>query len=239
MEVHVGCCGFPVDRKRYQKTFRLVEVQETFYQPPRLKTARRWREEAPDRFVFALKAWQLVTHDPSSPTYRRLAKPIPESLGDRYGAFRPTEEVLAAWETTAAVARALQAQWVVFQSPASFTPTPENKANMGRFFESIDRDALRFAWEPRGPWEEDDVAGLCADLDLTHAVDPFLGAPAPGSTRYFRLHGKRGSRAGYGEDDFYRLLDFIEPSTPTWILFNNLTPFDDGKAFLRFLETEG
>jgi len=34
--IRIGCCGFPVKREKYASRFRLVEVQKTFYQPPRL-----------------------------------------------------------------------------------------------------------------------------------------------------------------------------------------------------------
>jgi hypothetical protein len=29
-------------------------------------------------------------------------------------------------------------------------------------------------WEPRGPWPDVTVERLCGDLDLLHAVDPFV-----------------------------------------------------------------
>ena len=67
----VGCCGFPGGMRSYFSRFEIVEVQQTFYQPPRMETALRWRREAPADFEFAIKAWQLITHPPSSPTYRR------------------------------------------------------------------------------------------------------------------------------------------------------------------------
>jgi uncharacterized protein YecE (DUF72 family) len=157
----VGCCGFPLARRRYFETFRLVEVQQTFYQPPRLETLARWREAAPAGFEITLKAWQLITHEPSSPTYRRLKQPIPEAKRGRYGSFRPTKEVMDAWRATLAAAEALDATAIVFQCPASFTPTTEHIANLRRFFESVGGDAhpRLLAWEPRGEWPRDAVEG--------------------------------------------------------------------------------
>ena len=66
MGVCVGCCGFPMGRKAYFQRFSLVEVQQTFCKPPRLETLARWHQEAPEGFEFILKAWQLITHEPSS-----------------------------------------------------------------------------------------------------------------------------------------------------------------------------
>ena len=36
----VGCCGFTVSRQVYFETFRVVELQQPFYQPPKVPTAR-------------------------------------------------------------------------------------------------------------------------------------------------------------------------------------------------------
>ncbi|RLI79276.1 DUF72 domain-containing protein, partial [Archaeoglobales archaeon] len=44
--IKVGCCGFPVSMKKYFDNLKLVEVQKTFYKPPEIKTAERWRKNA-------------------------------------------------------------------------------------------------------------------------------------------------------------------------------------------------
>lgn len=33
-KIKIGCCGFPVSRERYFRDFGVVEIHETFYQPP-------------------------------------------------------------------------------------------------------------------------------------------------------------------------------------------------------------
>ncbi len=76
--VRIGLCGFTMAFEDYVREYRLVEVQQTFYEPPRDGTMRRWRAQAPMDFEFTVKAWQLVTHDASSPTYRRLRSPLAE-----------------------------------------------------------------------------------------------------------------------------------------------------------------
>ena len=63
--VRVGLCGFTMAFEDYLRDYRLVEVQQTFYDPPREATMRRWRAEAPSDFEFTIKAWQLITHDAS------------------------------------------------------------------------------------------------------------------------------------------------------------------------------
>ena len=119
-------------RKEYFKNFGLVEVQKTFYKPPKLETAIRWREEAPQEFEFAVKAWQLITHPPGSPTYRKAG--IDVANESKYGYFRPTKEVFDAWERTAEIADALKAEVMVFQCPASFREEKGSIRNMREFF---------------------------------------------------------------------------------------------------------
>jgi hypothetical protein len=68
----VGCCGWTEAQARYVTDFPTVELQTTFYQPPAIGVAKRRKTKAPADFRFCMKAWQLITHTPSSPTYRRL-----------------------------------------------------------------------------------------------------------------------------------------------------------------------
>lgn len=228
--VYVGCCGFPVNRRTYYAHLDAVEVQQTFYNPPREATARRWREEAPADFPFAMKAWQLITHPASSPTYRRLRRPL-EGPREAYGFFRPTEEVWAAWEETRNIARALRAAWIIFQCPARFTPTAEHVANLRAFFSRVGRETWRLGWEPRGDWPPDLVRDLCAELDLVHVVDPFKARPVTEGVAYFRLHGKTGYRYRYDEDDLRRLAAWCEDFEEVWVMFNNVSMWNDARAF--------
>jgi uncharacterized protein YecE (DUF72 family) len=238
MDVKVGCCGFAVSQQRYFATFPVVEIQSTFYKLPRVATAERWRATAPAGFEFAIKAWQLITHQPPSPTYRRLGRPLPASKARLYGGFRSSDEVLEAWEKTAAFARALGCTLIVFQCPAGFTPAAENAAAMRRFFSTIDRRGFRFAWEPRGHWPPELVVELCGRLGLVHAVDPFKQAPLFGDFRYFRLHGITGYGYRFCEADLQMLLEWSGGS-PAYVLFNNKSMAEDAGRFLRLLECEG
>jgi uncharacterized protein YecE (DUF72 family) len=226
----------------YLRTFKALEVQQTFYQPPRLETLARWRATAPQDFEFSLKAWQLVTHDASSPTYRRLKEPVPERKRARFGAFRPTEEVHKAWRTTLECARALGARVVVFQCPASFAPTGEHAANLRAFFRRARREAgdLVFAWEPRGAWPAGTVKALCAELGLVHATDPFKQAPQSGprqGPRYFRLHGNPGYtyRYRYSERELEQIAGWCRGET--YVMFNNDRMAEDAPRLLERLGT--
>jgi uncharacterized protein YecE (DUF72 family) len=229
MDIQVGCCGFPKARKEYYKVFGVVEVQQTFYQPPALKTAQKWREEAPANFEFTLKAWQLITHEPKSPTYRRLKLHWPADKLARCGSFKATEEVAWAWEETREIANALHAKYVVFQCPASFHPSAENKRNLDTFFRKVKRKNFRFIWEPRGAWKSGEIYDLCRELDLIHGVDPFKADPQWGRVRYFRLHGITGYRYRFSVEDLKRLREKCRGMT--YCFFNNVNMWADASAF--------
>jgi uncharacterized protein YecE (DUF72 family) len=82
-EYRVGCMGWGYDDwrgpfypdgtpageylGRYSRVFDLTEVDSTFYRAPSLFLTRRWAEQTPDEFVFALKIPQEITHRPKDP----------------------------------------------------------------------------------------------------------------------------------------------------------------------------
>ena len=234
----VGCCGFARGLKEYFSCFGLVEVQQTFYKPPKLETAVRWREQAPSDFEFTLKAWQLITHPSSSPTYRKAGIKIPPEKGERYGFFKPTEEVREAWEKTREITLALGARVIVFQCPPRFSESQENVQNLKRFFQEVERGDFYFVWEPRGSWREETVRALCQELELIHCVDPFeRKMPLHGWPRYFRLHGGPGYRHKYTEEELSWLADLAEGET--YFLFNNLSMFDDALRLKEILAKHG
>jgi uncharacterized protein YecE (DUF72 family) len=229
--IRVGCCGFPRKQSLCYDALDAVEVQATFYKPPQPSTVQRWRAQAPAGFAFTLKAWQLITHEPSSPSYHRSGVEVRPEARSRYGSFRPTAEVRAAWERTRQVAQALQAGFIVFQCPASFRPSEENIDHLRRFFAEIERPAARLAWEPRGEWPPGQVAELCADLNLIHCVDPFLQPPVTSGAAYFRLHGREGYHYRYTDAELQQLADRASGFAEAWVLFNNTAMWDDALRF--------
>ncbi len=235
MEFKIGCCGFPQARQTYHKTLPLVEIQKTFFQLPRVKTCQKWRHEAPPHFEFTLKAWQLITHRPSSPTYRHLTQPIPEDLKDAYGSFKPSPENFKAWQETLEVVKALEAEIVVFESPTSFGPGPKNISHMREFFNTIERNGLQLAWEPRGHWTPEEAGQICRDLDLLHVVDPFQGREKAGSIIYWRLHGIGSYRHRYTDKELVKLASMLRKSKKkkAYILFNNVFMWEDSQRFLE------
>ena len=234
--VHIGTCGFRMNKYEYAEVLKCVEVQHTFYQPPQIKTLEKWRAEMPADFEFTLKAWQLITHESTSPTYKRLKKKLTEKEMSEIGFFKGTEIVAEALETTFACADALGARTILFQCPAKFTQTKENIANLRRFFKKAKRGDRNFAWEPRGPWEDKVVKKICDDLGLWHCVDPFVRRTVTPDRCYFRLHGIGGWRYRYEDGELEELISLLPEENDSYVFFNNNVMTEDAIRFQRFNE---
>ncbi len=91
--IRVERCGLSRAQAQTCKHFCLVEAQRSFHKTPRSETYQRWCDEAPADFEFTLKAWQLITHKPTSLTYRKAKLQVdrPERCRSR---ARPCVDVL-------------------------------------------------------------------------------------------------------------------------------------------------
>jgi uncharacterized protein YecE (DUF72 family) len=235
--LQVGTCGFRSTKSEYARHLSCVEIQQTFYQPPMIKTLERWRSDMPDDFEFTLKAWQLITHESRSPTYKRLRRKLTEREANDSGGFRSTPIVTEAWETTLQCAKALRSRTVLFQCPASYGPTKPNLKVFEKFFQKADRAGLNFCWEPRGPaWTDEIVKSLCRDLDLWHVVDPFARATVTPEKCYFRLHGRVRWRYTYEDDELEELAGMIPADRLAYVFFNNITMIEDATRFRQILK---
>ena len=236
MTIKVGLCGFTIGAAAYYETFGVVEVQQTFYDPPPVLTIERWRAQAPPAFEFTMKAWQVITHAGTSRTYRRLKSPFTEAQRAEAGGFRVNETVMNAWEVTRAAARRLRATAILFQCPASFRATDENVEAMRNFFATVERPAgVRVLWEPRGPWPDEVVTAVCRESNLVHAVDPFVRPSLTPELTYWRLHGNGSHYATYTDDELQQLRAWLPSGGETYVMFNNIPRVQDSKRFIALL----
>lgn len=224
MTVKVGCCGYPVSMKRYWEAFTLVELNNTFYQYPRESTVQKWRKNAPENFEFTVKANQEISHKHKLDI--KLANEAFNKMKD--------------------ICRTLDARILLIQTPSSFKQSILSRAE--EFFRNVKRDDLTLIWETRGPsWENPGtrkkLKEVLSELDVTHVTDPFRILPVyTGRVAYFRLHGL-GSRMyyyQYTDEELKKLFDLIKPydkrEKEVYVLFNNLSMFEDAKRFVYFLE---
>jgi uncharacterized protein YecE (DUF72 family) len=246
MKVKVGTCGFSASQKKIFENLDVVELQQTFYDPPPTTYLRRLREKAPQGFEFTVKAWMLITHKYSRMLWKRLKRSVPGRM-ENYGFFQDTEEVWWAWEETRRAARDVNAQIIIFQSPASFKPTDDNLSNLNNFFKRISKEGFILGWEPRGEWWDrpDLLKELSMKYNITIIGDYLRGRlpPIQREISYTRLHGLGGKEVNYKykytDEDLNKLWKIIYniKSKEIYVLFNNVYSYEDALRFKTLAKT--
>lgn len=210
--------------KRYFENYSLVELNSTFYEYPRIETVEGWREKAPENFEFTVKAHQDISHKSK---------------------MRLDDACLKAFEKMKRICKTLKAKIMLIQTPGSFRP--EKLEDAEKFFRAVDREGLTLVWETRGlEWEKPEVYGklsrVLKSLNVVHVTDPFRVLPAYTSqTAYFRLHGlgKEPYYYQYSDLELQKLGEIInsfeKEGKTVYVLFNNLSMFDDGLRFMHYL----
>jgi uncharacterized protein YecE (DUF72 family) len=239
--IEIGCCGFPVNRRLYYQIFTCCEIQITFYTFPKISLLEKWREEAPRDFSFLIKASQLITHPANSPTYKRFnptSFPLTSYNENKFGFFQRTKEVMTAWEEVRREAEALKAKVILFQTPPSFSEEKSHWKNLYTFFSGIDRSGLLLVWEPRGNWSDATLREISNDLKLILAFDPMVRMPISGLFQqrgrnpcrfYFRLHGGKGYRHKFTNEELKEVAQKASSLKNGYILFNNIAMFEDAR----------
>src|SRR5437867_11403871 len=116
--IWTGTCGFGRRQADVLAHLDAVEIRETFYRPVSVERASKWRAIAPQGFRFCVKASQFITHEATSPTYRRPGRVVPDSEKRAYGSFRDTPHVREGWEATSSFATTIRAGAIVSHTPA-------------------------------------------------------------------------------------------------------------------------
>ncbi|OYT41092.1 MAG: hypothetical protein B6U89_00220 [Desulfurococcales archaeon ex4484_58] len=245
--VKIGCCGFARSRARYYNEFKVVELQNTFYDLPKRELVEKLRSEAPSDFEFTVKAWQVITHPSSSPTWKKMRSKPGGNL-ENYGYLKPTDENIKAFENILEIMYILNSKIVVLQTPASMPFNEESIVWVKKFFSEVKNISSReiiVGWEPRGRWAEetDTLKDILAEHNVLHVTDLFKRTPLhnPEGIVYSRLHGighgEVNYRYKYNVEDFeklYKILSDLRFDT-AYIMFNNIYMYDDAKRFREFL----
>jgi uncharacterized protein YecE (DUF72 family) len=206
-DVLIGCGPLPPKRAKALATFRVAELSEAMNEPIGLKTLERWHADRPAGFEFVLGASKWLTVEPLD--VRRAPAGIDLSA---VGLFRVTDANRALWDETRAQADALSADAVLFRSPPGFTPSQTNIESLRAFRREVIGDVpFDVAWEPRGIWSAEEVAGLCDELDMIPVRDPHGEAtfPEPIARAYYAVTAPVG-HLRFGEDDLYDLSAFLD-----------------------------
>ncbi len=169
--------------EHYARSFRTVEINNSFYQLPDKKTVRQWRDTVSRDFIFAIKASRYITHmkklkDPRESLQKFLA--VADELEHRLGP-------------------------ILFQLP------PRWRLNIDRLHEFLGAlpDGRRCAFEFRdNSWWADDVYELLRDFGTAFCMYDLKRRLTPKEITadfiYIRLHGP-SSQAYRGSYDRRRL----------------------------------
>lgn len=197
--------------QHYATRFPTVEVNNSFYMLPKDTTFAKWREEAPDGFVFVVKASRYITH------IRRL-----RGVEDSVALF---------WSRATLLSDKLGP--VLFQFPPTFradVPLLED------FLATLPA-GMRAAFEFRDDsWRRDDV---CAALDRARAAWVLADRPGwrvplivTGGWSYLRFHQGQPLHPKYTHRKLATWADRMAglPAAEQWAFFNNdglsAAPFD-------------
>jgi uncharacterized protein YecE (DUF72 family) len=152
----------------YARQFPTVELNASFYRLPTPAMIERWSRLTPPGFLFAVKAWRVITHE------RRLV-----------GCREPLEQFLARIAPLGG-----KAGPILFQLPPRF---PADPARLERFLAGLP-PGHRYAFEFRDPsWWCEEIYALLAGSDAAFVCFDLAGLRSPrivtGSLAYLRLHG--------------------------------------------------
>jgi len=152
----------------YMQHFDTVEVNSTFYHLPRESTMESWREQAPEGFLFALKASRFITHI-------KLLSDAREPLAEFLRRAHLLEDHLGP---------------VLFQLPPRFKRDVEI---LGSFLRLLPAGLL-CAFEFRDDsWYCEETFELLAGQGVCFCAHDMPGAPSPrravGPAAYVRFHG--------------------------------------------------
>lgn len=224
--MHIGCSGWSYREWKgvfypaalpqkewfsyYAQHFSTVEINATFYRTPMPKTLQKWRDQAPERFVYILKAPKQITH------VKRFVDCVADiqgfyelgkTLGDKLSGF-------------------------LFQFPPSFTYDPDR---LEMIIQSLDRNYRNIIEFRHTNWWQDEVIHALekAGLIFCSVIAPALPniIIASNGRIYVRLHGDR-YKGSYGESFLQQFADKIKALNPeeVWVYFNNTmdvsAPFD-------------
>jgi uncharacterized protein YecE (DUF72 family) len=158
----------------YAKYFDTVEINNTFYHLPKIKTFNSWRETVPKNFIFALKASRFITHMKKLKAPKTSSKKLFTRMHRLEGTLGP----------------------ILFQLPPGWS---RNDRRLAKFLESLPAKH-QYVFEFRdSSWLTQEIYELLKEHHAAFCIHDFRGERAPreitADFTYVRMHGPR--RAAY------------------------------------------
>jgi len=220
MKWHIGCSGFyykhwkgvfyPEDMPQkswfdfYCHNFNTLELNNTFYSFPRLNTLKKWYDDSPPEFTFAVKAHRGITH------YKRFID-VQDRVNELYDV----------------VNNGLQekAGAILFQLPPSFNYTDDR---LDKIITALN-PAFNNVVEMRHPsWWKPEIYNELAKYHIAFCgmSHPTLPQEVIANTHnlYYRLHGNKQLYAsGYSTAELQKLAADIKSTDAknVYVYFNN------------------
>lgn len=190
---------------RYAEAFDTVEINYSFYRLPSEETFDRWREQAPEGFLYAVKASRYITHvkrlkGVEEPLARFLTRA--RRLGDHLGP-------------------------ILWQLPPNWNADPQR---LERFAALLPADLVH-AFEFRDPrWFIEPVRRTLERHNLAFCIFDMPGLPCPtwvtGAVVYLRFHGSSAIYGGWYGPDALRpwatpIRKWLDENYTVYVYFNN------------------
>ena len=189
----------------YARKFPTVEINNTFYQLPKVATIQKWVDQTPDGFVFAIKANRFITH------MKNLLEPeetLPNFL-DRISHFGD------------------KCGPILFQLPPHWQI---NLDRLEKFLEHLPKD-YRYTFELRNKtWFKEETYALLRQYKAAFCIYDFNFSKSPRITTtdfaYTRLHGPgKAYQDPYDEDTLKgwrdRISSWLEENKQVYCYFDN------------------
>lgn len=190
----------------YASQFPIVEVESTYWFPPTPDVARQWVERTPEGFTMDVRAWSLLTGQPTLPPslwpdLQQEVRPEARDNNNLYVSHLPADAVAESWARFDHALRPLHEGGrlgaVLLQYPHWFTPKDVHRDELiaARAHLPDYRVSVEFASER---WVEPDELDTTIELFEDHdmilvAVDAPRLPPVVAATTevgVIRLHGR-------------------------------------------------
>ncbi|WP_165917153.1 DUF72 domain-containing protein [Flaviaesturariibacter aridisoli] len=221
LQWYIGCSGFHYDSWKevfypkglaksrwleyYSQHFNTIEINNTFYRPPGLRTLEGWYARTPPGFQITLKVWQQITH---------------------VQRFADTADLLHAFYTAAADGLQEKLGCLLFQLPPSLAYDPELLNAMLAQLSTEFNNVIEFrhpSWWKPSVYDRLYREGVTFCGVSYPGLSPDLISNAP--LIYYRFHGvPKLYFSGYDDAYIARIVELIKTdplARKAYLYFNN------------------